>query len=342
MTHTRISPDSVSAAPAWVVAALYEFRALEDPAALQRRLQLLCREQGLCGTLIVAPEGINGTVAGPRQGIDALHRFLLDEGFTQLEYKESGAAEQPFKRMKVRLKREIVTLGVPVEPRSLVGHYLSPQEWNDLLQDPDVVVIDTRNRYEYAAGTFQGALDPGTGSFREFPEWLRQHQAQLEGKKVAMFCTGGIRCEKSTSLLLQEGFEQVYHLKGGILRYLEQMPQEKSLWQGECFVFDERVTVGHGLAQGEAEMCHSCGWPVAPGERADPRYERGSVARTATPRPQKPKRVLSASGSAGTTRRRYDGPGRPHHSQCGPRCWRRRRNRITGTEQSSFGAAPNA
>ncbi|WP_261663231.1 rhodanese-related sulfurtransferase [Deinococcus sp. Marseille-Q6407] len=262
------------AAP-WVVAALYQFRELDEPAALQERLKAECAALGLCGTLIVAPEGINGTVAGSREAITALHGLLLELGFTQLEYKESLAAAQPFKRMKVRLKKEIVTLGVEVQPRDLVGHYLSPAEWDQLLDDPNVVLIDTRNSYEYQAGTFRGALDPQTSSFREFPAWLEEHRAELEGKKVAMFCTGGIRCEKSTSLLLQEGLTDVYHLQGGILRYLEETPQERSRWEGECFVFDERVTVGHGLQPGHAEMCWSCGWPLGDAERADPRYERG-------------------------------------------------------------------
>ncbi|ADY25489.1 UPF0176 protein yceA [Deinococcus proteolyticus MRP] len=275
-----LATDTLATAPAsaqdpWVVAALYQFRTLEDPAAVRDRLKAECSRLGLCGTLIVAPEGINGTVAGSRAAITALHALLLDLGFTDMEYKESQAPAQPFKRMKVRLKKEIVTLGVEVRPRDLVGHYLNPEQWNALLDDPDVVLIDTRNRYEYQAGTFRGALDPQTDSFREFPAWLQQHRAELEGKKVAMFCTGGIRCEKSTSLLLQEGFSEVYHLEGGILRYLEEMPQERSRWQGECFVFDERVTVGHGLQPGQAEMCWSCGWPLGDAERADPRFERG-------------------------------------------------------------------
>ena len=268
-------PISTTEPAPWVVAALYQFRALEHPAALQARLREVCAQQGLCGTLIVAPEGINGTVAGSREGISALHALLLELGCDRMEYKESDAASQPLKRMKVRLKKEIVTLGVKVQPRELVGHYLNPEEWNALLQDPDVVLIDTRNRYEYQAGTFRGAVDPQTDTFREFPAWVEDYRAELQGKKIAMFCTGGIRCEKSTSLLLQEGFDEVYHLQGGILRYLEQMPQEQSLWEGECFVFDERVTVGHGLVPGNAEMCWSCGWPLGDAERADPRFERG-------------------------------------------------------------------
>ena len=266
---------STSPAPAWVVAALYEFRALEDPAALQGELRALGARLGLCGTLIVAPEGINGTVAGPRAAIDELRAALRGAGFARLEYKESGAQERPFKRFKVRLKAEIVTLGVPVTPRERVGHYVEPGDWNALLADPEVVVVDTRNRYEVRAGTFQGALDPGLDSFREFPAWLDAHAGDLAGKRVAMFCTGGIRCEKSTSLLLERGFTDVLHLRGGILKYLEQVPEGESRWEGECFVFDGRVTVGHGLQGGEAAMCHSCGWPLTPGEQAHPEYEEG-------------------------------------------------------------------
>lgn len=263
-----------SAAP-FTVAALYQFRALSDPAGLRQELLTLGREVGLCGTLIVAAEGINGTVAGSREAITALHDFLLQAGFNGLEYKESGAAEKPFKRFKVRLKKEIVTLGVPVAPREQVGTYLTPAEWNALLEQEDVILLDTRNRYEVKAGTFRDALDPGIDSFRHFPDWVDQHLADAQGKKIAMFCTGGIRCEKSTSLLLQKGFKDVYHLRGGILKYLEDIPQEHSRWQGECFVFDGRVTLGHGLCEGDTLMCHSCGWPLTPAERQSPQYEQG-------------------------------------------------------------------
>ncbi|UFA49797.1 oxygen-dependent tRNA uridine(34) hydroxylase TrhO [Deinococcus radiophilus] len=278
-TSTPSTLNALQSAPApsgeWVVAALYQFRAVPDAPALHAELKRLCTTLGLCGTLIVAPEGLNGTVAGSRDAITALHTQLLTLGFDRMEYKESRAPAQPFKRMKVRLKKEIVTLGVEVQPRELVGHYLDPEAWNDLLDDPDVVVIDTRNRYEHQAGTFEGALDPQTDSFREFPQWLDEHADQLKGKKVAMFCTGGIRCEKSTSLLLQRGYQDVFHLQGGILRYLEAMPVERSRWQGECFVFDERVTVGHGLQPGQAEMCWSCGWPLKAADRQHPHFERG-------------------------------------------------------------------
>jgi len=266
---------AVSPSPAWVVAALYQFRPLDDPARLRADLQSLATRLGLCGTLIVAPEGINGTVAGSRAAIDELHAFLRAAGFDRLEYKESPSQEQPFKRLKVRLKREIVTLGVPVQPLAQVGEYLTPAEWNALLDDPGVVVIDTRNRYEVEAGTFQGAVNPGLDSFREFPAWVEAHREELAGRRVAMFCTGGIRCEKSTSLLRELGFGDVFHLRGGILRYLEEVPQAKSRWQGECFVFDGRVTVGHGLTPGEGEMCHSCGWPLTPEDTRHPDFERG-------------------------------------------------------------------
>ncbi|WP_412028905.1 rhodanese-related sulfurtransferase [Deinococcus yunweiensis] len=259
----------------FIVAALYQFREVADPAALRHALLQLGRAHDLCGTLIVASEGLNGTVAGQREGIDNLRAFLHGQGFTQLEDKESTATTRPFRRFKVRLKAEIVTLGVPVSPREQVGTYVSPAEWNALLDDPDTVVIDTRNRYEVKAGTFQGAVNPQIDSFREFPAWLDAHAADLAGKRVAMYCTGGIRCEKSTSLLLQRGFTDVLHLQGGILRYLEDMPQEQTRWDGECFVFDGRVTVGHGLAQGDAVMCHSCGWPLDEHERQHPAYEDG-------------------------------------------------------------------
>ncbi|EYB68770.1 hypothetical protein DEIPH_ctg017orf0117 [Deinococcus phoenicis] len=265
----------VPSAEAWVVAALYQFRPLDDPARLREDLRTLGRRLGLSGTLIVAPEGLNGTVAGSREAVRELHDFLRAAGFDRLEYKESFSRENPFKRLKVRLKQEIVTLGVPVEPLAQVGHYLNPQEWNALLSDPDVLVIDTRNRYEVKAGTFENALDPQLDSFRDFPAWVEQHLADSRGRKIAMFCTGGIRCEKSTSLLLGLGFQDVYHLRGGILKYLESVPADQSRWNGECFVFDGRVTVGHGVQPGTCEMCHSCGWPLTPEETRHPHFERG-------------------------------------------------------------------
>ena len=229
----------------------------------------------LCGTLIVASEGINGTVAGDRAAVDAIHQFLLNEGFNAMEYKESESSDKPFRKMKIKLKKEIVTLGVEVKPRDLVGHYLDPKEWNDLISRDDVILIDTRNDYEFKAGTFKGAIDPKTESFREFPEYVKQNLEQHKDKKIAMFCTGGIRCEKSTSLLLQEGFNEVYHLKGGILKYLEETPAEESMWEGECFVFDGRTAVTHGVEEGENIKCHACGWPLTKVEAEQPSYEHG-------------------------------------------------------------------
>ena len=192
-----------------------------------------------------------------------------------MEYKESLSSEKPFRKMKIKLKQEIVTLGVEVKPRDLVGHYLDPKEWNELISRDDVILVDTRNDYEYKAGTFKGAIDPKTETFREFPEYVKQNLEQHKDKKIAMFCTGGIRCEKSTSLLLQEGFNEVYHLKGGILKYLEETPAEESLWEGECFVFDGRTAVTHGVEEGQNIKCHACGWPLTPEESALPSYEHG-------------------------------------------------------------------
>ena len=249
------------------VAALYQFTRFEDPSALREPLVALCNQVGIKGTLLLAREGINGTIAGSENAIaQVLGHIRTLPGCAGLEVKFSHAEQMPFNRMKVRLKREIVTMGEPdIDPRLSVGHYVDAQDWNALISDPDTVVIDTRNDYEVAIGTFAGAIDPETASFREFPEWFRAHREELlEGKKkVAMFCTGGIRCEKSTSFLRSEGIEEVYHLKGGILKYLEKIPADESLWQGECFVFDERVSVGHGLVLGSHTMCHACGHPHA-------------------------------------------------------------------------------
>ncbi|AIZ44967.1 hypothetical protein QR90_07360 [Deinococcus radiopugnans] len=269
-----MSPVVVPPTP-FTVLALYQFRRVPDPAALRAELLALGQASGLCGTLIVAAEGINGTVAGSRAAIDGLSDFLRTAGFDRLEAKTSHSNERPFKRFKVRLKAEIVTLGLPVEPTSQAGQYVEAGDWNALIADPDVVVVDTRNRYEVSAGTFEGAVNPEIDSFREFPDWLDAHAEQLAGKRVAMYCTGGIRCEKSTSLLRERGFTDVLHLRGGILKYLEDVPEEDSRWHGECFVFDGRVTVGHGLREGGALMCHSCGWPLGVDERAHPAYEEG-------------------------------------------------------------------
>lgn len=254
------------------VAALYHFTAMDDLPAIREGLIALCEEQAIRGTLLLAREGINGTIAGSDDAIDRViaHVRALP-GCAGIEVKYSRAAALPFKRMKVRLKKEIVTMGQPdIDPLEDVGHYLDPQEWNALIADPETVVIDTRNDYEVAIGTFQRAIDPATRSFREFPEWFRAHRDELlagkPDRKVAMFCTGGIRCEKSTAFLKAEGIDQVYHLKGGILRYLEDMPPQESLWQGECYVFDERVSVGHGLVPGDYTSCKACGRPLEQGQ----------------------------------------------------------------------------
>ncbi len=272
---TEATPIQPIAHQPWTVAALYQFMPVADPEALQDQLLTMLTEVGICGTLIVATEGINGTIAGSREGINKVHQFLLAAGFDHLEYKESLSDDKPFRKLKVKLKKEIVTLGVEVAPLDRVGHYLEPQEWHEFIQRDDVIVIDTRNDYEYKAGTFKNAIDPQTESFREFPQYVAEHLADAKDKKIAMFCTGGIRCEKSTSLLLQEGFKEVYHLKGGVLNYLEHMPEEDSLWEGECYVFDHRTVVTHGVTEGKGSKCHACGWALVPEEVALPSYEHG-------------------------------------------------------------------
>ncbi|MCV2881775.1 rhodanese-related sulfurtransferase [Actibacterium sp. XHP0104] len=259
------------------VAALYHFTRFDDPAALRQGILDVATANDIRGSLLLAREGINGTVAGSRAGIDALLAHIRAlPGCADLDWKESPASDMPFGRMKVRLKREIVTMGQPdVDPRAQVGHYCSPEEWNDLIQQPDVAIIDTRNDYEVQIGTFQGAIDPGTKSFREFPAWWEENKHRFHNKRIAMFCTGGIRCEKSTNFLLGQGVDDVFHLKGGILKYLEDMPRENSLWDGECFVFDERVSVGHGLVEGPHSLCRACRRPLAPEDLKRPEYELG-------------------------------------------------------------------
>jgi len=262
----------------FTIAALYHFTRFPDPAALQGPLQDLCDAQGVTGSLLLAQEGINGTIAGPsRAAIDAVLDHVRGlNGCGDLEWKESHAKEQPFGRMKVKLKREIVTMGQPdVDPRARVGHYVSPTEWNHLISAPDVAVIDTRNDYEVSIGTFKGAIDPETPTFRDFPAWWEENKDRFHNKRVAMFCTGGIRCEKSTNYLLSQGVEDVFHLKGGILKYLEDVPEDESLWQGECFVFDERVSVGHGLKEGPHLLCRACRRPLAPQDLNRAEYEEG-------------------------------------------------------------------
>jgi UPF0176 protein len=269
-----------------LVAALYRFARFEHCEDLRAPLERLCREHRIRGTLLLAPEGINGTIAGPADAIaKVLEAIRALPDCAELDVKLSSAATMPFHRMKVRVKREIVTMGQPeIDPRASAGTYVEPQDWNALIADPGTIVIDTRNDYEVAVGTFAGAIDPQTTTFRDFPDWFRRERARLLGTghdksgkppKVAMFCTGGIRCEKSTAFLKQEGIDEVYHLKGGILKYLETVPAEASLWRGECFVFDQRVTIGHGLAQGSYTLCHACRRPVDADACASPLYEEG-------------------------------------------------------------------
>ena len=271
--------------PHFLTAALYKFVELPDYAALQAPLLACCEANGVKGTLLLAEEGINGTIAGPEAGVRAVLAWLRSNPrLAALEHKEAWAAHIPFYRMKVRLKREIVTMGVPdVHPALNAGQYVKPQDWNALIAEPGVVLVDTRNYYEVSIGTFEGAINPATASFSELPGWVEREMlaggklAPVDGKKpkVAMFCTGGIRCEKSTAFMRAKGFDEVYHLEGGILKYLETVPQAKSYWQGECFVFDERVSVGHGLEPGQFTFCRSCRDPLSEQERASPLYELG-------------------------------------------------------------------
>ncbi|APQ11527.1 hypothetical protein BJP27_08410 [Pseudomonas oryzihabitans] len=260
-----------------VVAALYKFVTLDDYVQLREPLLQTLLAHDVKGTLLLAEEGINGTVSGSRAGIDAVLAWLrADPRLVDIDHKESYCAEQPFYRTKVKLKKEIVTLGVPgVDPNQRVGTYVEPQDWNALVDDPEVLVIDTRNDYEVGIGSFKGAIDPKTKSFRDFPAYIREHFDPAQHKKVAMFCTGGIRCEKASSFMLQEGFPEVFHLKGGILKYLEEVPAAESRWEGECFVFDNRVTVTHELAEGAYDQCHACRNPVSPQDMQSPHYSPG-------------------------------------------------------------------
>lgn len=271
--------------PQYLTAALYQFVDLPDYAALVAPLQAHCNAHGVVGTLLLAPEGINGTIAGTPDGVQAVLSWLRsDPRLAGLQHKEARSELLPFYRMKVRPKREIVTLGVPgLNPAKNAGTYVKPSDWNALIEQRDVVLIDVRNDYEVKIGSFAGAVDPLTSSFSELPGWVERASApggvlaETDGKKprVAMFCTGGIRCEKSTAYLRTQGFDEVYHLEGGILKYLETVPAEHSRWQGDCFVFDERVSVGHGLAPGHHELCRSCRWPLGAEEIASPLFERG-------------------------------------------------------------------
>jgi UPF0176 protein len=260
-----------------VVAALYQFKPLPDFEAIKPKLLKTCVKNGIKGTILLAHEGLNGTIAGSRAGIDAIKTFIeKDLAFDALEYKESFADDFPFYRMKVKLKKEIVTIGRDdVSPIETVGTYLEPEAWNTVITRDDVLVIDTRNDYEVAIGSFKNALDPKTKNFREFPEFVEKHFDPQKHKNVAMFCTGGIRCEKASSLMKKMGFENVYHLKGGILKYLETMPADQSLWQGECFVFDQRVSVKHGLELGSYDQCHACRMPITEDDKKSPHYQKG-------------------------------------------------------------------
>ncbi|SEM62227.1 UPF0176 protein [Gemmobacter aquatilis] len=261
----------------FTITALYHFTRFPDPAALRAPLQTLAEAQGVKGSLLLATEGINGTIAGPRAGIDAMLAHIRAlPGCAALAHKESWSDTMPFGRMKVRLKREIVTMGQPdIDPRASVGHYVAPADWNELITQPDVAVIDTRNDYEVAIGTFRGAVDPETRSFRDFPAWWAANKERFHNKRIAMFCTGGIRCEKSTNFLLQQGVPEVFHLKGGILQYLEDVPEDQSLWHGQCYVFDQRVSVGHGLVPGDYDTCHACRRPLSATDKQHEAYEEG-------------------------------------------------------------------
>jgi UPF0176 protein len=261
----------------FLVAALYHFVSFDRFADFRQPLQAVCDDNQVKGTLLIAHEGINGTVAGPEGGIKTVLAFLRSQPeFKTLEHKESWASSMPFLRMKVRLKKEIVTMGVEdIDPNKVVGTYVAPKDWNALISDPDTLVIDTRNDYETAIGIFRGAVDPKTKSFRDFPEWVKNNTGLHNKPKIAMYCTGGIRCEKATAFMKEQGFEEVYHLKGGILKYLEEMPQEESLWDGACFVFDDRVSVTHGLKEGEHTLCHACRQPLTLEELTSPHHEEG-------------------------------------------------------------------
>lgn len=261
----------------YLTAAFYKFVDLPDYTALKAPLLAACHQHQVKGTILLAEEGINGTIAGPRDGVLAvLSKLREDPRLADIQHKEAIATTPPFYRMKVRLKREIVTLGVPgVDPKLMVGTYVKAEDWNHLIDDPELVLIDVRNDYEVAIGSFQGAVNPHTASFSDFPAWVRENPQLASKPKVAMFCTGGIRCEKSTAFLRAEGFPEVYHLEGGILKYLETVPKIESRWQGDCFVFDERVSVGHGLQHGQHEFCRACRHPLAAADKASVHYVAG-------------------------------------------------------------------
>ena len=260
-----------------VVSALYKFVTLDDYTALRKPLLKLMEEHHVKGTLLLAKEGINGTIASDRKGIDALLAWLRsDPRFADLETKESYEKEMPFYRSKVKLKKEIVTMGIEgLDPKHIVGTYVKPKDWNALISDPEVLLIDTRNDYEVKIGAFKGAVNPETETFREFSLYVEKQLDPVKHKKVAMYCTGGIRCEKSTAYLKEQGFEDVYHLQGGILKYLEEVPTEQSAWEGECFVFDNRVAVNHNLEKGQYDQCYACRYPITEEEKNSEQYQQG-------------------------------------------------------------------
>ncbi|WP_296084396.1 rhodanese-related sulfurtransferase [uncultured Agrobacterium sp.] len=274
---TSSSSTLSGAAGDFLVAALYHFARFPRFESVRDPLFKLCQEQGVKGTLLLAAEGINGTIAGTDAGVQTVLSYLRAQPeFASLEHKESRASKMPFVRMKVKLKKEIVTMGVPdIDPNRIVGTYVDPKDWNALISDPDTIVIDTRNDYETAIGLFKGAVDPQTKTFREFPDWVKNNPGLHNKPKIAMYCTGGIRCEKATAFMKEQGFEDVFHLKGGILKYLEEVPEEESLWEGACFVFDERVSVVHGLAEGDHQLCHACRNPITEEVRLSPLFEEG-------------------------------------------------------------------
>jgi len=256
---------------------MYKFVTLENFHALRQPLHDVMEDNQVRGTLLLAGEGINGTVAGSRQSVDTLLDWLRsDSRLNDIDCKESYTDRMPFNRAKVKLKKEIVTMGVEgIDPKRVVGTYVSPKDWNKLISDPDVILVDTRNDYEYKVGTFKNAINPNTVSFREFPRYVQDNLNPEQHKKVAMFCTGGIRCEKSTAFLKKQGFAEVYHLKGGILKYLEEVPPQETLWEGECFVFDERVTVNHQLQKGGYDQCNACRLPITESDKASDKYQQG-------------------------------------------------------------------
>lgn len=261
----------------YVICAFYKFVSLPDYEALRQSLLQEMKTLGVKGTVLLAEEGLNGTIAGSQEGIDAiLGWFKADARLTELEYKLAHDDQMPFERTKVRLKKEIVTLGVEgIDPNQEVGTYINPADWNALISDPEVLLIDTRNDYEVQIGTFKNAINPGTEAFREFPQYVEENLDPQQHKKVAMFCTGGIRCEKATSFLKSKGFEEVFHLQGGILKYLEEIPKSETLWEGECFVFDGRVAVNHQLGRGQYEQCNACGYPITEDDKKQDTYVQG-------------------------------------------------------------------